>query len=107
MSHNPGRTFPPWPLLHYHSSINAQYLAGDEAGLIGDEEGHGIGDVLWLPEPAHRRHLNGHVLELLGQIGCQVGLDKSWRHGIDGDVTGTDFLARALVKPMSPALEEE
>src|SRR4026207_1197650 len=36
----------PMQSLHHQPAINDQYLAGDVCGVLGREEGDGVGDVL-------------------------------------------------------------
>src|SRR6476661_8473781 len=67
-------------------------LSGDEAGLLGDEEGDGGRDVVGLADPRHRYLLGGvrdEVLERhadpLGGGPGHVGLDEAGGDGVRGD----------------------
>src|SRR5258708_39603360 len=40
--------------IHVLAAIDRQRRAGDEVGLVGDQEQNGAGDVLGLAEPADR-----------------------------------------------------
>src|SRR5919197_2372035 len=61
------RTLPetPHPFLQPRAAVEREHLAGDEAGVVGDEEGAGVRDLVLAPEAAERdlrEHRGAHLL---------------------------------------------
>ena len=61
-----------------HAAVDADVLAGDEAGLVGAEIQHHVGDVQRVPYPT-RRLLHG-VGTLIDGV---LGVDPARGYGVD------------------------
>ena len=80
----------------------------DERGLVADEEGDGVRDLLGRAEAAERRPVRDLVLEVLGQVLRQLGQHEPRRDGVDGDAARRRARGRvAFVRPISPAFADE
>ena len=71
--------------LGAQTAVDDQHLPGDEPGLLGRQEQHGVGDIGRFAEPAHR----GAALDLphvvLVQAVRHLGAQVARRDRVDGD----------------------
>ena len=66
-----------------HSDVDADVLADDEAGLVGAETQHHVGDVQRVLYPTRR--LPHGVRTLLDDV---LGVDPAWGDGVDTCLSG-------------------
>src|SRR5699024_2436458 len=71
-----------------HTAVEHQGVAGDPGGVVGEQEGHGPGDVLEYAETTHRVLGGDLFLTALVQGGSKTGLDHGGGDPVDPDVGG-------------------
>jgi hypothetical protein len=83
------------PLL---ASEDSRWITGQNIRANGGLICH-IGDVLRLAEPSQLRHLCEPLLLLFTlALAEQLGVGRTWRHNVDGDVFGTEFLGEDVAE---------
>lgn len=73
-------------ILHVHSAIDSDDLAGDVGRHVGSEEQRDVGDVLCRAGAFERYRLRPLFLDLLRNVFCHVRLDEARRDGVVADV---------------------
>src|SRR6185436_290119 len=77
-----------------HAAVRDHHLAGDEGSFIRGKIKRQPGDLLRLADALQRRGLFelAPASVVLPEELAQVGLNESWRDGIDADVVRPEFL---------------
>src|SRR5476651_2134927 len=92
------------PLVHVLAAVDRQGRAGDEAGVVGDQEQHAARDLVGLAESPDRDL--GH--DLLQHVGWHrrdhVGVGVARRDGVHGDALGGTFLGQRLGETVDAGL---
>src|SRR5712664_3618617 len=84
------------PLVHMLAAVDRQRRAGDETGIVSDQEHHAAGYFIGLAEPADR-DLGDDLFQHVGRHGRDhVGLGVTRRDGVDGDPLRCAFLGQRL-----------
>src|SRR5713101_5464362 len=92
------------PLVHMLAAIDRQRRAGDETGIVGDQEHHAAGDFIGLAEPADR-DLGDDLLQHVGRHRRDhIGLGVAGRDGVHGDALGRAFLGQCLGEAVNARL---
>src|SRR6185437_15682580 len=82
--------------IHMLAAVDRQRRAGDEAGLVGDEEEHAASDLLGMAKPPDG-DARDDLLEHVGRHGAHhLGVDVARRDGVDGDPLAGAFLRQRL-----------
>src|SRR5215469_135679 len=69
-------------LMAGHPAIDRDQLPGDVAGLVRGEEGHQVGDIVWLPHVRGQHVALDDLAEIVGQIaGCRRGQHQAGEDG--------------------------
>src|SRR5205823_15133850 len=71
--------------IHVLAAIDREGRAGDEIGLVRDQEQDGAGDVLGLAEAADRNPCDDLFENVLRHRAHHLGIDIAGRNGVDGD----------------------
>jgi hypothetical protein len=70
------------------AAVDGDIGAGDVRGVGGSQESDEVGDLLGLGSPPEECRLGAGIEQFA--IGC-VGVDGSWRDGVDADAGGPVF----------------
>ena len=90
--------------VHVLAAVHGHRRAGDEIGLVRDQEQHRAHDVVGLAEAADGNAIDDLLQHLLGHRAHHVGVDVARRDGVHGDVDLGPFLRQRLGEAVDAGL---
>src|SRR6185369_3153161 len=92
----PRRTISAPRLIYMLAAVDRERRAGDEIGVVGDEEKNAARDVLGLAEAAHRNARHDLLEHVLRHRAHHVGVDVAGHDRVDRDAEARTLLRQRL-----------